>query len=86
MTLNADQIGTTQQSLKLAHEIATLLHERGQQGHAGVTVLALALGIYIESQPNTHRGMQCMTDLVCAVAVEVFDKLRAARSLTPGRG
>ena len=72
--------------IAMAHAIAVQLEAAGCRGPDGLTVLAMAMGIYLAGQPEAHRNLRGMSDLVFHEAVNVFDMLRAAMAHEPGHG
>jgi len=72
--------------IAMAHAIAARLEEDGCRGPDGLTVLAMAMGIYLAGQPDAHRDIRQMSDLVFQEALHVFDVLRAAMAHEPGHG
>lgn len=65
--------------LALAYEIATRLWSEERHGPDGVTVLAMALGIYMEAQEGTHRGHMPIVKTMHEHGVALFDQFRLAR-------
>ncbi len=67
-----------------AWEIAHLLETKGFSGVDGALVLAMALGIFCEGQPDSHRGLKPLVDGVLTAAQGAFDALRASRDRDEG--
>lgn len=73
-------------NVRLAHEIATRLDEANLHGGEGSAVLAMAMGIYVEGEPGSHREFRVINDTMFKIAQMTFDTLRAARCRQPGHG
>ena len=80
----SDHQTTGDSRIILAHEIATKLWDAGQRGPDGLTVLAMALGIYMEAQEGAHRELKPLADTMCEVAQMVFDRFQQAKKMEPG--
>lgn len=72
---------TNDDRIRLAREIAVTMTDKGMNGPEGLTVLAMAMGIYMEAQPGT-LPFEPAADVVCTVAKLTFNALRAHRDKT----
>ena len=70
--------------IDLAHEIATRLWDAGMRGHDGITVLSMAMGIYMEAQEGAHRNLRPISDAMLLAAQQTFDAFQQARRRQPG--
>lgn len=70
----------------LAYEIATRLWDAGRRGPEGVTVLAMAMGIYMEAQEGAHRNLKPINDVMLTVAQMTFDSFQANKRRAPAHG
>lgn len=62
-----------------AHHIASELESEGYSAVDGGAVLSMALGIFMEGQPGSHRHLEPLTTTMLKVAQTAFDALRAGR-------
>ena len=67
----------------LATKIATMLYDAKLQGPDGASILAMALGIYVESHPDSHRELAPLCEGMLKAAQIAFDALREASSREP---
>jgi hypothetical protein len=74
----------TPDRIRLAHEIATRLWDAGLRGPDGTVVLAMAMGIYMESQEGSHRNLKPINDALLSVAQQTFDAFQANKKRGPG--
>lgn len=73
-------------ALEVAYDIATRLLEARLHGHEGITVLAMALGIYMEARQVDHEKLLPISDAVCQVAQQTFVLFQAYKSGPVGHG
>lgn len=66
-------------SIDLAYEIASMLWEKGFRGPDGLTVIGMAMGIYLEAQEGAHRNLEPINDALLRAAKMTFDAMRAGR-------
>ena len=64
-----------------AWEIAKLLDDGGYSPVDGSNILAMALGIFMEGQPDAHRNLKPLTDAMLKAAQIAFDALRDGKKL-----
>lgn len=67
-----------------AHKIAAELEAEGYSAIDGSTILSMALGIFMEGKPDSHRNLKPLTDSMLKVAQISFDALRAGREREAG--
>lgn len=70
--------GTDAEGLLMAHNIASQLADHGLEAPDGITVLGMALGIFLDSQNLAHHH-DSITDAVSRVAGQTMAVLRAHR-------
>lgn len=70
--------------IALAHEIAVKLWDAGIRGPDGCTIMAMALGIYMEAQEGAHRGLRPVSDAMCSIAQQTFDAFQQANARKAG--
>lgn len=74
---------TAAEHISIAHGIATALWDAGVSGPDGLTIMAMALGIYMESQEGSHRNLEPLAEVVCSVAKQTFDAFRQGKKREP---
>jgi len=67
-----------------SYKIAKMLWDSGYSGPDGATVLAMALGIYMESQEGSHRNMRPVVDAMLKSAQITFDAFQANKNRSSG--
>lgn len=67
-----------------AHKIASELQAEGFSAVDGGLILSMALGIFMEVQPDSHRNLEPLAESMLAVAQKTFDALRAGRNRDAG--
>lgn len=67
-----------------AHKIAAELEAEGHSAVDGGIILSMALGIFMEGQPDSHRNLKPLTDSMLNVAQTAFDALRDGRKREAG--
>ncbi len=65
--------------IELAHGIATTLWDAGVRGPEGLTIMAMALGIYMEAQAGSHRNLEPLAEVICSVAKQTFDAFQQGK-------
>lgn len=63
-----------------AHKIASELETEGRGAAEVSAILSMALGIFMEGQPNSHRNLQPLADTMLSGAQMAFDALREGRN------
>lgn len=76
---DADKTANGRDHIALAHDIATRLWDAGLRGPDGMTVMGMAMGIYMEAQEGSHRNLKPIADAVCSVAQQTFDAFQQSR-------
>jgi hypothetical protein len=77
MTLSNDHTGA-------AWKIAKQMEESGYDETQALSVIGMALGIYVESIEGSHRGLLPLSDALLNVAQKTFDAMRAGRNREAG--
>ncbi len=72
------EAGSDAEGLLMAHDIAAQLADHGLEAPDGITVLGMALGIFLDSQ-NLDQHHVTITDAVSRVAEQTIAVLRAHR-------
>lgn len=67
-----------------AHKIAAELEADGYSATDGSLILSMALGIFVEGQPDSHRNLELLTDAMLRAAQMAFDALRQGRKRNAG--
>jgi len=70
--------------ISMAHKIATLLWDAGVRGPDGLTILGMAMGIYMEAQEGAHRNMRPLSEALLKSAQMTFDAFREGKQRQPG--
>jgi hypothetical protein len=69
-----------------AHKIAAELEAEGLDVVTAGTIIGMALGIFMEGQPHSHRNLVPLATALNDVAQKAFDALREGRERDPGHG
>ena len=67
-----------------AHKIASELEAEGCSAMEAGVIISMALGIFMEGQPNSHRNLQPLAASMFEIAQKSFDALREGRNKEPG--